>query len=138
MQEGASHLDLSGIPSIGTIAASRLDESRCVAFVVARAMRHRGWVMCRFHEAEKLEQITALSRTFLRWHFEEVLHCHGPSPRTTRDDKRPGHTRLDRQSINRPVSRWRRARTVSPSDTAAGARFAGAKNHIRNINRRQN
>ncbi|MDN7489003.1 hypothetical protein QZM35_14955 [Burkholderia sp. AU45274] len=37
MPEGASHLDLSRIPSIGTIAASRLDESRCVASVVAPA-----------------------------------------------------------------------------------------------------
>ncbi|MBN3747928.1 hypothetical protein G3N96_21220 [Burkholderia sp. Se-20373] len=59
-------------------------------------------------------------------------------PRSTRDDERPGHTRLDRKSIERPVSRWRRARTASPSNYAAKARFAGAKNHIRNINRRQN
>lgn len=125
MPKGASHLVLSGMPSIGTIAASRLDESRYLAFVVARAMRQRGWVVCQFHKAEKLERITALSRTFLRWHFEEVLHCDGPSPRTTRER---GQRRRKRTTLHpRRQTVWAYP-SRSQIDRAAGQPLATGAN----------
>lgn len=85
MQEGASRLDLSCIPSIGTIAASQPGRKPLPCFR-CRSSYAASWIdHVRIREAEKPEQITALSRTLLRWHFEEVLHRHVPSSRGTRE-----------------------------------------------------
>ena len=155
MQEGASHLDLSRIPSIGTIAASRLDESRCVASVVAPTAIEFAIRTNRCAESAKLKNSSGSPRGTERFfngnskkHWVVTFHTHAiptsevgedeTGPRSTRDNKRYGNADRRRRLIERPVQPLEKHANFSPITNASGARFAGAKNHIRNINRRQN
>ncbi|WP_143751011.1 hypothetical protein [Burkholderia sp. HI2714] len=155
MQEGASHLDLSGIPSIGTTATPRLDESRFLASVVAPAaiefaIRTNGWA-----ESAMPTNSSGSPRGTERFfdgnskkHCIVTFHTHAiptsevgddeTGPRSTRDNKRYGNTDRRGRLIERPVQPLAKHANFSPSANATGTRFAGAKNHIRNINRRQN
>lgn len=58
--------------------------------------------------------------------------------RSTCDYKRPGNTNRHCRPIGRPVQPPAKYANFSPNANATGSHFAGAKNHIRNINRRQN
>ena len=143
MQEGASHLDLSRIPSIGTIAASRLDESRCVASVVAQllSIRHPDEQMCRIREAENSSGSPRGTERFFngnsKKHWVVTFHTHAiptsevgedeTGPRSTRDNKRYGNADRRRRLIERPVQPLEKHANFSPITNASGARFAGAK-----------
>ncbi|MCA8063329.1 hypothetical protein LGM89_25820 [Burkholderia sp. AU31624] len=155
MQEGASHLDLSGMPSIGTIAASRLDESRCLASVAAPAAIEFAIRTNRRAESAKPKNSSGSPRGtegFFDGNSKKrcIVTCHTRAiptsevgedetgPRSTRDNKRVGNADRRRRLIERPVQPLAKHANFSPSANATGTRFAGAKNHIRNINRRQN
>lgn len=154
MQEGASHLDLS--------AFHRLEPSRRPAWTKTAALLPLSLQLlsnsairtnrCRIREAENSSGSPRGTERFFngnsKKHWVVTFHTHAiptsevgedeTGPRSTRDNKRYGNADRRRRLIERPVQPLEKHANFSPITNASGARFAGAKNHIRNINRRQN
>lgn len=129
--------------------------SRCVAAVVAPAAIEFAIRTNRRVESAKPKHSSGSPRGTERFfdgnskkHWVVTFHTHAiptsevgedeTGPRSTHDNKRHGNADRRRRLVERPVQPPEKHANFSPITHATGTRFAGAKNHIRNINRHQN